>query len=101
MVEAKMEREEISTSEIGPEFSIDFRQELTRLRPHAHAAICPLIMAKPTLNLRCPLSQKIGLHAKAQPAWFDRSNWSHVDPEQTHMKNLCYQFIQRWERGDC
>ena len=28
MVEAKMEREETSTSDIGPEFSIDFRQEL-------------------------------------------------------------------------
>ena len=28
MVEAKMEREETSTSDIGPDFSIDFRQEL-------------------------------------------------------------------------
>ena len=27
VVEAKLEREEISTSDIGPEFSIDFRQE--------------------------------------------------------------------------
>jgi hypothetical protein len=35
-VEAKMEREETSTSDIGPEFSIDFRQELA-LKSHASA----------------------------------------------------------------
>ena len=31
MVEAKMERAETSTSDIGPEFSIDFRQELAKV----------------------------------------------------------------------
>jgi hypothetical protein len=27
--------------------------------------------------------QTIGLHAEAQPTWFDSCTWSHVDPLQT------------------
>jgi hypothetical protein len=45
-------------------------------------------MEQPTLNMRCPFFEKIGLHAEAQPTWFDNCAWSHVDPEQTNATSI-------------
>ena len=56
---------------------------LARWRPHALVADCPLTVAELTLNLQCPLFQRIGLLAKAKPTWVDDCTWSPVDPEQT------------------
>ena len=42
MVEAKMERQETSTSNIGPEFSTDFRQELADADVETRLSICLL-----------------------------------------------------------
>ncbi len=52
---------------------------MARLRLRALAAASPLIVAELTFNLQCPLFQRIGLHAGAQPTWIGNCAWSHVD----------------------
>jgi hypothetical protein len=59
------------------------RPLMARLRPRGQNETCLLIMEQPTLNLRCPFFEKIGLHAEAQPTWFFSCTWSHVDPFRT------------------
>ena len=49
VVEAKMEREEISTSDIGPEFSIDFRQELALFDRTERVTECSAMWGTSTL----------------------------------------------------
>lgn len=51
------------------------------MRPRALAAACPLIVPKRTFNRQCPLFQTIGLHAEAQPTWFESCTWTHFDPK--------------------
>ena len=67
---------------------------LALLRPRGGIATYPLNLAEQTLNPQCPLFQKIGLHAEAQPTWFASCTWSHFDQSGHHPNVTSESFVR-------